>query len=306
MSLQLTILGSNSAIPVYDRFPSSQVLQVEEQLYLIDCGEGCQFQLNANKIKRSKINQIFISHLHGDHLNGLMGLLTSYSLNGRTEKMTLVGPAPIKKYVESNLEFIGTILSYPIEFIEIGAVQHEKVFQDDNVEVYSIPLDHRIATSGYLFKELPKLRNIKEEVIHEFKLSFSEINQIKQGEDIHRSDGSIIEAETCLHPAKPVYSYAYISDTAYSESIIPFIEGVDLLYHETTYLDDMRGLASERKHSTSKEAAMIAKKAGASILLTGHYSSRYKDLAPFYKEASEIFENVIIGKEGLNISIPNS
>lgn len=306
MPFELTILGCNSAVPVFDRFPSAQVLQVQSNLYLIDCGEGAQFQMSKFNVKRSRINQIFISHLHGDHINGLLGLLGSYALNGRTNSISIYAPAPIKEYVSSNIRLMGIRLTYPIECIEIDDQVHQKIFDDDVVEVYSVPLDHRTPTSGYIFKEKAIQRNIDPSAITKYSLSIDEIKTLKSEIDIHRTEGQVIEAKSCLFPAKRSRSYAYISDTAYKAEIAKWVKNIDLLYHETTYLHDLKALAEDRKHSTAHQAAVIALDANVGRLVTGHYSSRYKELDAFGAEASQVFKNTIIGKEGLKISVSNS
>lgn len=304
MPFDLTILGCNSAVPIFDRFPSSQYLHINDHHFLIDCGEGSQVQMNKFSVKRSRIDIILISHLHGDHVNGLMGLLGTLALNGRTRPIRIYGPAPIEQFIRSNMDLMGAIYPYTIEIIEIDATKYQCIHKESDVEIYSLPLDHRIATSGYLFREKISERNLRPESIAKYSLSNEEIRQLKSGVDIKRSEGKIIKAEECLFPPKTPRSYAYVSDTAYNERLVPFLNGVDLLYHESTYLHDMAEVAADRKHTTAREAAMIANASAAGKLILGHYSSRYKELLPFLSEAKEVFGNTVLGYEGLTISLP--
>lgn len=306
MSFELTILGCNSAIPIYNRFPSSQYLQFNKHHLLIDCGEACQMQMNAFSLKQSKIGAIFISHLHGDHINGLMGLLGSLALNGRTRPLSIYGPPPIKEFVRMNMELMGAVYPYDIQINEIDSTQFKCIYSSEDLEVYSLPLDHRIATSGYLFKEKARKRNIDPKSIEKYKLTVEEIRMLKTGVEVLRSGGIEIDPESCLFPPAKIRSYAYVSDTAYNESLIPLIKGVDLLYHEATYLHEMSEQAAERKHTTAKQAAEIAFKAKVGTLILGHFSSRYKDLSPFLNEAKVVFPESKLGFEGLRISLPIS
>ena len=298
MNFSVTILGSNSAIRASGRFPSAQVLNIQEQLFLIDCGEAAQIRLADCKIKRNKINQIFISHLHGDHIFGLPGLLNSFALNNRKAPLEIFAPNGLERMMDVIFETTNAHLSFEIVYHEVDATQHKLIFQNQRVKVYSIPLKHRIATSGYLFKEKPFRKNIIPEKIKEFDIPFSQINDIKNGADFSPEEGIVIPNEELIFESKQPRSYAYCSDTTYFEKIIPFIKNVDLLYHEATYLKDKTIEAEQRGHATAEQAAQIAKMANAKRMMLGHYSSRYNDLMPFLDEAKAIFENTILAIEG--------
>ncbi len=297
-NFELTILGCNSAIQAFGRHPTSQVFSAYNQLYLIDCGEGAQFQLDKFHIKKSRINQIFISHLHGDHYYGLMGLLSSYRLHGRTEPLQVFCPIGTKEIVEVNLKHSKGQFVYPIEFYEIEDKPSHKIFEDKYIEVHTIPLNHKIATTGFLFVEKPRERNFIKEKIEEYQIPNEVINLIKEGNDFIGLDGKVIsytELTTAPHPQR---KYAYCSDTIYDESILPIIQGVDLLYHEATYLHTEELKAQQYWHSTAKQAATIALKANAQCLMIGHYSSRYDNLDELLNEAKSVFSNSMLAIEG--------
>ena len=304
MPFQLSILGSNSAVPANGRFTTAQVLQVKNKLYLIDCGEGMQSRLSDYNIsRRERIEQIFISHLHGDHIFGLPGLLTSFSLNRRKAPLTIYSPAGLQEMIEAILKYSYSHLSYDLKFVVVPTDESVQVFENEDISVKTIPLDHRIPTTGYLFREKEKVRNIRTEKIEEYGIHYSKINAIKAGGNFTREDGKIIpHEELTVAPSLP-RSFAFCSDTTYQESIVPIIKGVDLLYHETTYVDDAKESAAKYKHSTAKEAATIAKMAGVGKLICGHYSSRYQDLTPFEKEARSVFPNTELGLEGKCITV---
>ena len=303
MRFSITILGCNSALPAYGRFPTSQALNVSENLYLIDCGEGTQIQLNKFGIRRNRINQIFISHLHGDHVFGLMGILTSFSLSGRKKRLHIFSPAGLEEMIEVQVRLSHSKLSYPLEFHEIDTSTSSIIFEDKLLEVTSIPLKHRIPTTGYLFKEKRKPFNIIAEKLEMYQVPFTKITDIKNGKDfIHQSGKIISNKEFTMPPVLP-RSYAFCSDTMYTESIIPIINGADLLYHETTYCHDLAERAKETMHSTALEAATIAKKAKVGKLITGHYSSRYAELSPILEEAKSVFQNVELGLEGRTFEV---
>lgn len=301
MSLQLTILGCNSAIPTIERFTTAQVLQSESKGYIIDCGEGIQIRLNELKIKRSKISEVFISHLHGDHFFGLPGLLTSFNLSGRTQPLHIFGPKGLMQYVQTLKDIGSFYLNYELMINELDAEKYQIIFEDEQFEVYSLPLKHRVPTTGFVFKEKEKAPNIIPWKIQKHLLTVEEILSLKGGNKVVRNSGEIlIPEEFTVIKTKP-RTYAYCSDTIYDESLIPFIEGADLLYHESTYLHELKDKAHERMHSTSKEAALIAKKANVKKLILGHYSMRYKNIQLLVDEAKEIFENVEPAFDGKSI-----
>ena len=299
---KLTILGCNAALPTSGRFTSMQILNVNHHLFMIDCGEGAQIRIRQYKIKKSKIKCICISHLHGDHVFGLPGLLTSYAHEGRSEPLKVFGPTGIKDFIENILESTQAIINYPLEIIEIDKNEHHEIYRSEAVSIQAFPLDHRIKTYGYVFKEIIPAYNIDKEIFKNFDLSYQQIKDLKSGIDIMVDNQLVPFQKFTLAQAK-ARSYAYCSDTAYDESILPSIQGVDLLYHETTYLHDLQELALERKHATAKEAGIIARKAEVGKLVLGHYSSRYKKLDAFKVEAEEEFPHVILGYDGVMIEI---
>ena len=303
MKFELTILGCNSAIPANNRFPTSQVLNVRGRLYLIDCGEGTQIRLRDNRIKRSKINQIFISHLHGDHVFGLIGVLSSYGLNGRKEPLTIYCPPHLDEIINIQLKYTGHALPYPLHFVITDTEKNQLIFEDEVVEVYSIPLIHRLPTHGFLFREKRQPDSMNPKKIKQYQIPFTDINGIKKGNDWTAPDGKIIPHSELTIPAAKPRSYAFCSDTMYNEAIIPIIKGVDLLYHESTFLHSELDYAIRTKHSTSIQAATIAKKAEVGKLVLGHYSSRYVSLDNLLDEAKSVFENSHLGLEGKRFSV---
>ena len=299
MRFELTILGCNSAKAANGRHPTAQVLNIQDQLFLIDCGEGTQMQMDKYHIRRGRINQIFISHLHGDHIFGLPGLLTSYSLNGRTEPMTIFSPKGLEELLKITFLNSGSRLTYPIDFVEVDTTNSSQIFTNEILEVFTIPLKHRIPTSGYLFREKARPRNMIAEQIQVHEIPFTQINAIKAGADYIKADGMVIpNAQLTIDPPNPK-SYAFCSDTMYQESVIPIIQGVDLLYHEATYLHEKVERAKTTMHSTALQAAQIAQQAQVGQLLMGHFSSRYADTRPLQKEARTVFENSLVAEEGL-------
>ncbi len=300
---ELTILGTSSSQPAFGRYPSCQILQCGSDIYMIDCGEGSQMQLSNYHIKRSKIKAIFISHLHGDHIYGLPGVVTSFMHFDRKEKLLLIGPKGLKYYIESSLAASQAKLGFSLEIQEYDPTISQVVLHDSNIKVTSIPLKHNIPTMGYLFTEEVNYLRLNKNFIRTLDLSHEEMKALKNGKDILYQDGNLIRsADACL-PKNEGMSYAYISDTAYNESILPLIENVDVMYHETTYLNDMQEEAAARMHSTSVQAATIASKAKAGKLICGHYSSRYKFIEQFETECKSIFADTILGIEGLNMQI---
>lgn len=299
MSLKLTILGCHSATPRENAHPSAQILEINNHTFLIDCGEGTQMQLRKYKVSFSKINHVFISHLHGDHFFGLVGLLSSFGLLGRQKSLYIYGPKGIKPAIETLMSISESHQSYDIHFLELDSGESIEVFSDNHVEVFTIPLKHRTYTNGYLFKEKQYLRNLNIDVINQYpEIARCDYFRIKKGDDFTLSDGTVIKNEKLTLPTKKLLSYAYCSDTSYSPVIIPLIYKIDLLYHEATFLEEHTDLAIKTGHSTAKQAADIAKKAKAGQLIIGHYSSRYNDKNMFLDEAMSIYEHVELGEDG--------
>lgn len=298
MSIRVTILGSNSATPAHRRNHTSQLVNVEGKYYLIDCGEGTQLQLKRYKLRAQRINNIFISHLHGDHYLGLMGLLSSMHLMGRTKSLNLYGPKGLAEIITLQLKYSETVFNYPLNFKEVNAEISEVIHEDELVRVHTIPLNHRIPCSGFLIEEKVKNRRIIRDALPE-DFSIRNIIRLKKGEDIYSDDGELLfKNEDMTLPPRKSYQYAYCSDTKYDESIIPIIKGVDMLYHESTFLEEHMDRASTTFHSTAMEAATIALKAEVGKLLLGHFSARYKDLEPIEQEARTIFPESYLAIEG--------
>ena len=305
---QVTILGSNSAISVFDRFPSGQVLQIENQHILIDCGEGTQFRMPQYGIKKSKINTILISHLHGDHVFGLPGLLTSYQLAGRREPLTIYGPAPLQDYLDMNLGGTGHFIDYPLEIIELDKEEIQEkgkiqIAELNDCVIEAFELIHRIDCFGYKISEKPKKQKIKQAFLDKYNPDVKSIRAIKEGADFITNLGELVPNLECAVPARLPRSYAYCSDTLFHMPLMDILIGTSTIYHESTYLHDLQDKAFSRFHSTAKEAAEIAKGAEAEQLILGHFSSRYKDLEPFRKEAMTVFPKVEIAKEGESFEI---
>jgi len=297
LSTYLTILGFNSAIPTINTSPTSQLLEMEERCFLIDCGEGTQVQLRKAKARFSKINHIFISHLHGDHCFGLPGLIASFRLLGREVPLHVYGPKGIKKMLETIFTITETHRGFEVVYHELDKDYSEKIYEDNRVEVHTIPLDHRIYCNGYLFKEKPKDRHLNMQEISKYKeIETCDYHHLKAGRDFELSDGYILKNEILTtEPAQPV-SYAFCSDTRYLESVIPIIKNVTVLYHESTFLHDLKEMADYTGHTTALEAARIARKAEVEKLILGHFSNRYGDLTVFTDEARTIFPNTFLPK----------
>lgn len=304
MIFEVTLLGTNAALPAHGRHPSAQLVNLQDNYILVDCGEGTQMRLQEHKIKWGRINWILISHMHGDHVYGLVALLTSYNLLGRTSPLSIYGPVELKKFIEDQLQRSYTQLNFPIEIHIVDPTKFEKVFENKVMEFWSVPLHHRIPTNGYLIKEKKRQPNIRPEMIEKYQLSIPQILAVKAGKDLTLPDGDVIANDLLVKPASLPRSYAYCSDTMYEESIVPYINEVDLLYHESTFLDADQERAIFTKHSTASDAAKIAKQAKVSKLILGHFSSRQKDIKLFEEEAKKIFPNTIAGEEGMVIEIP--
>jgi ribonuclease Z len=297
----LTILGNNSAIPAFDRHPTAQVLTYDNQVFLIDCGEGTQLQMNRYKIKRSKINHIFISHLHGDHYFGLIGFITSMGLMGRTDTLYIYGVPMLMRIITMQLEAASSQLKFPIQFVPLT---HQAIILDNpKIEVTCFPVKHRVDCFGFLFREKKNPRKLIIEQVLSHQIPTYFFGNLQMGENYLSEDGTIISNSLLTTANQKGLTYAYSADTIYDESLCDIFRNVDLLYHESTYLNDMYDRAASRFHSTALQAAKIAKIAGVKRLLLGHFSSKYENLSVFLNEASTIFEPVEIAQEGVTFRI---
>lgn len=306
MSFNFTVLGSISALPSVNRHPSAHVLCAHEQFYLIDCGEGVQVQLKRYGFNMLRINHIFISHLHGDHFYGIYGLISSMSLMGRKNALTIYAPAPLKEIIKNHCNFFEQHLSYEIICEEIPTDSSVLIYENKVLEVYTIPLKHKIATSGFLFKEKRPGRNIHKDFIDRYKLDIYQIMALKRGDDVVVEGGELVECEKATYFPYKERSFAYCSDTSPSKEVAALIKGVNLLYHESTFLESDKKTAYATGHSTAKGAAYIASLAEAKQLVLGHFSLRYKgDLLPFLEEAKVEFESVQLAEEGKRYLIDN-
>jgi ribonuclease Z len=297
--MKLTILGCYAATPRTFTNPTSQVLEIGKHAFLVDCSEGTQVQLRKNKIKFSKIEHVFISHLHGDHVYGLIGLVSTYMLLGRTSPLHIYGPKGIKEMIILQLRLSNSWTTYELHFHELESAESEVVFEDDKIIVSTVPLKHRIYTNGYLFKEKRGLRKLNAEAAEKYNIDKLYYRNIVLGKDVTDNDGNIISNDLLTFEPIPPKSYAFCSDTIYDESIVHLIKGVDVLYHESTFLDSEESLAEKTMHSTAKQAAAIAKQAGVGKLILGHYSTRYDSIDLFKEQASSVFENVLLADDGV-------
>jgi ribonuclease Z len=296
--MNLTILGCYAATPRTFTNPTSQVLELSGRLFLIDCGEGTQVQLRKNKIKFAKIEHIFISHLHGDHLYGLIGLVSTFMLLTRTAPLHIHGPKGIKEIITLQLRLSNSWTNYELYFHELESKESIVIFEDEKVIVSTIPLKHRIYTNGYLFREKQGLRKLNAPAAESYNIDKCYYRNIALGKDITLDDGRIISNDLLTFEPVPPKSYAFCSDTVYDESIAPIINGVDVLYHESTFLQSEEVLAGKTMHSTAKQAAAIAAKANVKHLVLGHYSTRYENIGLFKEEAQTVFSNVLLADDG--------
>ncbi len=297
MDFKVTILGSNSALPTSLRLTTAQAVEYNNEIFLIDCGEGTQLQLRRMNFSFPKINHIFISHLHGDHYFGIFGLLTSFSLMGRKQDLHIYAHLHLKEIMEVNFKYSGE-LNYKIVFHDLSSLKERKILDLKHIEVYSFPLKHRIQACGFLFKEKDKEPNINPQMIRLYELSHTDIRSIKMGNDYTDSDGKLVANERFMLQAKPKRSYAFCSDTAYFEKIVDSIKGVDLLYHEATFTEQDKARAEKTRHSTALQAAKIAELAKVKKLIIGHFSSRYTNPKILEREAVTIFENTQAVNDG--------
>ncbi len=298
MIFSVTILGSSSALPTSTRFPSAHVLNAHERLFLIDCAEGTQIQLRRMHIKLAKINHIFISHLHGDHTLGLIGLISTYNLMGRKSDLHIFAHKELENNLLFNVNFFVNDLNFKIVFHALVPNKHQVIYDDGKIIIESLPLKHGVPSTGFIFREKRGLPNIRKEFIEKYSLSLAEISALKNGSDLTTADGQIISNSELTYFSSEPRSYAYCSDTMYSEKLIGMINNVDLLYHEATFERADEKLAKQTGHSTSAQAATIALKSDARRLIIGHFSSRYKSVSKLEQEAKEIFENTIAVKDG--------
>src|ERR1700744_475596 len=298
MKFEVTILGSSSATPIFNRNPTSQALNINDRLYLIDCGEGTQQQMLRFDVKPSRIDHIFISHLHGDHYLGLVGLLSSMHLNGRIKTLNIFCPAPLKEIIDLQLKYSETTLQYPIEYIFTNAAKAEVVVDNDDVTIETIPLDHRIATTGFLFREKKRQRKLIKEKLEEIGIPVQYFTALKKGKDYTAPNGTIYKNDTLTIDSEQPKTYCYCSDTLYNEMYFKQIRNSTLLYHEATFLNDMLDRAGETHHTTALQAAEIAIKTNAKKLLIGHFSARYKKLDELLEEAQSLFPATELAIEG--------
>jgi ribonuclease Z len=305
LEFEVTILGSNSAIPAHGRNQTAQLVNVGLTSMLIDCGEGTQIQLRRFKLKYSRIENIFISHLHGDHYFGLMGMISTFHLHKRAKLLTIFGPQGLDDIITTQLKYSNTRLNFPLRFIQTNPSEKELILEEKNYKVFSIPLKHRLPCTGFLIQEKPGLLRMKKEMLLEHKISVEAINVLRKGMDfINEKEGIRYLVKDFTLPPKPLRSYAFCSDTIYDPvDLVTNIQGVSTIYHESTFGEDEVLRAKETFHSTAAQAADIAKKAGAKKLLLGHFSTRYIDLDPLLMQAKSNFKNSFLSEEGITYSI---
>jgi ribonuclease Z len=296
--MKLTILGCHSATPRTTTNPTSQVLEIKNHMFLIDCGEGTQVELRRNRVKFSRIKHIFISHLHGDHYFGLVGLISTFSLLTRETELHIYAPKGLKEVITLQMKLSDSWTNYPLFFHELTSKKTVLIYEDDKVEVHTIPLKHRIYTNGFLFKEKVNERKLDMNAVLNLNINKAYYRKLKQGADIENEDGVLIKNEMVTKDPLPAKSYAFCSDTIYNESIIPIIKETTVLYHESTFLDKNESLCAPTRHSTARQAATIAKKANVETLILGHYSTRYDSYHEFETEAKTVFDNVLLSQDG--------
>jgi ribonuclease Z len=303
MNFSVTILGSSSASPTTSRFQTAHAVNIHERFFLIDCGEGTQMQMMRNNISISRINHIFITHLHGDHIFGLYGLLSTLNLDSRRHELHIYGFGMLEHILNDFLKYFGSEFRYEIIFHAVNVRQNKLIYEDKSITVETIPLKHRVPCCGYIFREKIPERNVRKEMIERYKLSLAEIASIKEGCDLMCNDGTIIpNKELSYYPYVP-RSYAFCSDTEYSKKVASIVKNVDLLYHEATFAHELLKTAKKTGHSTTIQAAEIAKQANVKKLVIGHFSSRYKDLQPLLDEARSTFPETYLAKENETFEI---
>lgn len=293
------ILGCGSALPTLKHNASSQVVEIREKLFMIDCGEGTQMQLRKSRIRFTKISCVFISHLHGDHCFGLIGMISTFGMLGRTATLRVYGPKELGLVLDSQIKTFCQGLEFQVEFHAVDTTKKAVIYEDRSLTVESIPLRHRMPTCGFLFREKPTLPHIKRDMIDFYHVPVSQINNIKLGASWTTPDGDVVDNSRFVEPADPPRSYAYCSDTKYIPELHQLIDGVDTLYHESTYASDNADRARKYHHSTAQDAASVARDAHVGKLLLGHYSARYNDESVILREAQEIFPNSFLTNEGM-------
>ncbi|QKJ29970.1 ribonuclease Z [Mucilaginibacter mali] len=303
MKFEVTVLGSSSATPIFNRNPTAQALNINERLYLIDCGEGTQQQMLRFDVKASRIDYIFISHLHGDHYLGLVGLLSSLHLNGRTKPLHIFCPAPLKDIIDLQFKYSETVIHFPIEYTFTDASKVVKLVENQDVTITSFPLDHRIPCTGFLFREKKRLRKLIKDKIERMNIPIEFYSKLKKGEDYTDSKGELYKNDELTIDSDRPRAYAYCSDTLYNESYFETIANADLLYHEATFLDNMRDRALETHHTTALQAGEVALKTKAEKLMIGHFSARYKTLNELLDESRSVFPETELAIEGKTFSI---
>lgn len=299
----INILGCGSALPTTRHLATSQVVDLRDKLYMIDCGEGTQVQMRRMRVRFGRLAHIFISHLHGDHCFGLPGLISTLGMLGRTGELVVHGPKEVETYLRPVMDLFCRGMEFEVRFNPVDTRSHSLVMEDRSLSVYSIPLKHRIPTCGYLFAEKPKEAHIIREMTDFYQVPVRCMKDIKQGQDYVTPEGEVVPNSRLTRPAAPPKRYAFCSDTACSRSVIPIIEGVDLLYHEATFAECDLARAKETFHSTARQAAEIARDAHVKRLVIGHYSARYEDLSELHREAEAVFPGTILGNEGMVIPV---
>lgn len=299
----INILGCGSALPTTRHLATSQVVDLRDKLYMIDCGEGTQVQMRKMRVRFGRLAHIFISHLHGDHCFGLPGLISTLGMLGRTGELVVHGPKEVESYLRPVMDLFCRGMEFEVRFNTVDTRSHSLVMEDRSLSVYSIPLKHRIPTCGYLFAEKPKEAHIIREMTDFYQVPVRCMKDIKQGQDYVTPEGEVVPNSRLTRPAAPPKRYAFCSDTAYNRSIIPIIEGVDLLYHEATFAECDLARAKETFHSTARQAAEIARDAHVKRLVIGHYSARYEDLSELHREAEAVFPGTILGNEGMVVTL---
>ena len=299
----INILGCGSALPTTRHLATSQIVDLRDKLYMIDCGEGTQVQMRRMRVRFGRLAHIFISHLHGDHCFGLPGLISTLGMLGRTGELVVHGPKEVETYLRPVMDLFCRGMEFEVRFNPVDTRSHSLVMEDRSLSVYSIPLKHRIPTCGYLFAEKPKEAHIIREKTDFYQVPVRCMKDIKQGQDYVTPEGEVVPNSRLTRPAAPPKRYAFCSDTAYNRSIIPIIEGADLLYHEATFAECDLARAKETFHSTARQAAEIARDAHVKRLVIGHYSARYEDLSELHREAEAVFPGTILGNEGTVIPV---